>query len=385
MTDPKPGGLLPEDPATQDLIRQLLQSNLLTQGPLLVRFEEELARLCEAPHCVAVANGTMALYLACLAADLGPGDKFLTTPMTFAATANAGLYCGAQPVFADIDPVTLNLDPEQAARALARHPEIKVMLPVHFGGLMCDLDRLADLAETHGVTIIEDACHALGGHWRDRQDCWHAAGSCHRTAQTTFSFHPLKSMTTGEGGAVTTGDAAMAERLRLLRSHGITRDPALMAKNDGGWYHEMIDLGINARLTDLQAALGLHQLRQLPGWRQRRLAIVGRYGELLGAVPGLQVVTRPRPGDRSCYHLMIVRSDRRRALYDHLHSRGIAVQVNYIPVHLEPYYQRKFGFRAGDFPLAEQYYEETLSLPLHPGLTDEDLDRVATAIREIHA
>jgi UDP-4-amino-4,6-dideoxy-N-acetyl-beta-L-altrosamine transaminase len=368
-----------------DIVSQVLQSNWLTQGPLLTQFEEALARLCEAPHCVAVANGTMALYLAARAAGLGPGDRFLTTPMTFSATANACLLCGAEPVFADIDPVTLNIDPAQVEKALDRHPEIKVMLPVHFGGAMCDMDRLADLAEQHRVTIIEDACHAIGGHWQDRQGAWHAAGSCHRTAMTTFSFHPVKSMTTGEGGAITTCDGELAEKMRLLRSHGITRDPARYEGTpDGGWYYEMQELGINARLTDLQAALGLHQLTHLPDWRERRLAIVRRYGELLEGIAGLTPVTRTWPGDRNCYHLMIVRSDRRRELFDHLHSRDILVQVHYNPVHLQPYYRRNFGFKPGDFPHTEQYYAQALSLPLFPDLTDQDQDRVVAAIREVH-
>jgi UDP-4-amino-4,6-dideoxy-N-acetyl-beta-L-altrosamine transaminase len=368
-----------------DLLKQVLDSNWLTQGPLLAEFEAALAEVCEARHCVAVANGTMALYLACRAAQLGPGDKFLTTPMTFAATANVGLMCGAQPVFADIQPDTLNIDPQEVARALEQHPEIKVMLPVHFGGLMCDLDELADLAEKHDVQIIEDACHAIGSRWRDRQGEYHAAGSCHRTAMGTFSFHPVKSMTTGEGGAITCQDDKLAERLRLLRSHGITRDPGRLEKNDGGWYYEMQELGINARLTDLQAALGLNQLKQLPDWAARRLELVARYNELLDGVPGLQTVTKVQEDDGSCYHLMIIRSDRRRRLYDHLHSKGILVQVHYIPVHLQPYYRREFGFKAGDFPHTEKYYAEALSLPLFATLTDPEQDRVVAAIREVHS
>lgn len=383
MADKIPYGRQSIGKDDHDIIKQVLESNWLTQGPLLAQFEEDLAQLCEAPHCTAVANGTLALYLACLAADLGPGDKFLTTPMTFAATANAGLYCGAKPVFADIDPNTLNIDAGQVARALEQNPEIKVMLPVHFGGMMCDLDRLADLAEEQGVTIIEDACHAIGGHWKSRDGQWHAAGSCHRTAMTTFSFHPVKSMTTGEGGAITTTDEVLADKLQLLRSHGITRDPARLEKpSEGGWYYEMQELGINARLTDLQAALGMNQLTQLPAWKVRRLDLVRRYGELLEGIPGLELVTRTWPGDRNCYHLMVIRSDQRRALYDHLHKRDILVQVHYIPVHLQPYYRKNFGFKAGDFPQAEKYYAEALSLPLYPTLTDEGQDRVVAAIRE---
>ena len=206
MTEKIPYGRQSIGEDEHSIVKQVLDSNWLTQGPLLAEFEQALADLCDVKHCVAVANGTMALYLAVRAAGLGPGDKFLTTPMTFAATANVGLMCGAQPVFADIDPKTLNIDPAQVENALIAHPEIKVMLPVHFGGLMCELDALADLADAHDVTIIEDACHAIGGHWKDRDQKWHATGSCHRTAMGTFSFHPVKSMTTGEGGAITTNN-----------------------------------------------------------------------------------------------------------------------------------------------------------------------------------
>ncbi len=382
MADKIPYGRQSIGPEEHDLIQQVLGSNWLTQGPRLVEFEKALADFCDSPHAVAVANGTMALYLACLAADLGQGDKFLTTPMTFAATANAGLYCGARPVFADIDPATLNIDPVQVAEKLEQHPEIKVMLPVHFGGLMCDLDRLADLAEQHNVTIIEDSCHAIGSHWRSRGKTLHAAGSCHRTAMTCFSFHPVKSMTTGEGGAITTNDDALAERLRLLRSHGITRDERLLEKNDGGWYYEMHELGINARLTDLQAVLGIHQLKQLPRWGGRRLELVQRYRKKLAGISGIETVTGGLDDDQNCYHLMIIRTDRRRELYDFLHSRDILVQVHYTPVHLQPYYRKKFGFAEGDFPQAEKYYRECLSLPLFPNLTDQDQDRVIAAIKE---
>jgi len=385
MSEKIPYGRQSIGPDEHSIVQQVLDSNWLTQGPLLAQFEEDLARLCEAPHAVAVANGTMALYLACRAADLQAGDKFLTTPMTFAATANVGLMCGAEPVFADIDPLTLNIDPVQVEKALKEHPEIKVLLPVHFGGLMCDLDQLADLAEQHQVTIVEDACHAIGSRWQDRQGAWHAAGACHRTAMTTFSFHPVKSMTTGEGGAITTQSQELADRLRLLRGHGITRDPQLLGKNDGGWYYEMQELGINARLTDLQAALGMHQLKQLPGWKEQRLQLVRRYGEKLAGIEGLNIVTRVQPDDRNCYHLMIIRSDRRRQLYDHLHSQGILAQVHYIPVHLQPYYQKTFGFAAGDFPHTEKYYDEALSLPLFPALTKEEQDRVVAAVKKVHS
>lgn len=381
MSEKIPYGRQSIGPDEHSIVQQVLDSKWLTQGPVLREFEEALAEVCHAKHAVAVANGTMALYLAVRAAGLGPGDKFLTTPLTFAATANVGLMCGAKPVFADIDPDTLNICPARVAEALEKNPEIKVMLPVHFGGLICEMDELADLAEKHGVKIIEDACHAIGGQWQGRDGNWHAAGSCHRTAMTTFSFHPVKSMTTGEGGAITTNDDQLAESLRLLRSHGITRDPERLEKNDGGWYYEMQELGLNGRLTDLQAALGIHQLKSLSQWRDRRLELVARYGEKLADVEGLRLMTSTEDTDRSCYHLMVVRGQRRRELYDHLHGQGILVQVHYIPVHMQPYYRDQHGFKVGDFPNVEEYYSEALSLPLFPGLTEEEQDRVIGAIR----
>jgi UDP-4-amino-4,6-dideoxy-N-acetyl-beta-L-altrosamine transaminase len=366
------------------LVKEVLASDWLTQGPRLGEFEEALAAFCGARFAVTVSNGTAALHLACLAAGLEKGDRFLTTPLTFAATANAALMCGADPVFVDVQPGSLNLDPDLVEKALKEHPDIKVMLPVHFGGLVCDLDRLAESADRHGVTIIEDACHAIGGHWQDRSGRWHPVGSCARSAMTCFSFHPVKSMTTGEGGAVTTNDPQIADRLRSLRSHGITRSPEKLEKNDGGWYYEMQELGISARLTDLQAAIGLAQLKKLPAWQQRRLDLVQQYDAVLAFLDQVSTQTRPRGEDRNCYHLMVIRTSHRRALYDHLHGQGILVQVHYIPVHLQPYYRRRFGTGSGDCPVAEEYYTQALSLPLFPAMTDSDIRRVLDSIKEFH-
>lgn len=367
------------------LVRQVLRSDWLTQGPQVPRFERALAEACGAPHAVAVANGTLALYLACRAAGLGPGDRFLTSPLTFAATANAGLLCGAEPVFADVQEATGNLDPDLAERALAADPRIKVVLPVHLAGLPCDLERLAAAAAGRGALVIEDACHALGGRWRDRAGAWHAVGACGHAAMTCFSFHPVKTITTGEGGAVTTADPELARRLDLLRNHGITRDPERLRERHGGWYYEMHELGINARLTDLQAAIGLAQLQRLARWRQRRGELVRRYDQGLRGVPGLTVQARPQGEDGACWHLMIVRSRWRDRLYRGLHQAGILAQVHYLPVHLHPYYRDRFGTGPGDFPRAERHYAEAVSLPLYPGLSDEDCDRVirtVTALQE---
>ncbi len=384
MTDGLPYGR--QSIGEEELARvvKILHSDWLTQGPVVAEFEEALAQSCGSKQAVAVANGTAALQLACLAAGLGPGDRFLTTPLTFAATANAALLCGAEPVFVDVQPGTLNLDPELVEAALKENPEIKVMLPVHFAGLVCDLERLAEAADRHGVTIIEDACHAVGGHWRNNAGKWSPVGSCARSAMTCFSFHPVKSMTTGEGGAVTTNDQKIAERLRMLRSHGVTRSAEKLEKNDGGWYYEMHELGINARLTDLQAALGLAQLKKLPRWQAKRLGYIQQYAAGLAGLDQVSTQTRPGGEDRNCYHLMVIRTTRRKELYDFLRSKNIFAQVHYYPVHLHPYYRRRFGFGPGDYPVAEEYYSQALSLPLFPAMTEADLQRVVAAVKEFH-
>ena len=292
--------------------------------------------------------------------------------------------CGAEPVFVDIAPDTLNIDPNLVEKALAADPSIKVILPVHFAGHVCPMDRLADLASQYDAIIIEDACHAIGGQWLDRENRWHKVGSCARSTLTCFSFHPVKCMTTGEGGAITTNDDQIAERLTRLRSHGITKNPALLEKNDGGWYYEMHDLGINARLTDLQAAIGLAQIKHLNEWQQRRLALVNQYDAELAGLAQVNPQARPASEDRHCYHLMVIRTSRRRELYDFLHDQGILVQVHYSPLHLQPYYRRKFATGPGLCPEAEKYYSEALSLPLFPSMSDEDQKRTVAAVRTFH-
>jgi len=384
MNERLPYGRQSLGPEETELVSEVLASDWLTQGPRVADFESALAAACDAPFAVAVSHGTAALYLACLAADLGPGDRFLTTPITFAATANAAVMCGATPVFVDIDPGSCNLDPKQVAAALAADPDIRVVLPVHLGGRVCDMERLAEVTERYRAVIIEDACHAIGGSWQCGSGDWHAVGSCSHAAMTCFSFHPVKSMTTGEGGAITTRDPAVAERLQRLRAHGVTRDPARLREQHGGWYYEMQDLGTNARLTDLQAVIGLVQLGRLPGWQRRRLELIQRYDRNLADIPQVIAQQRPAGEDRSCWHLMIVRAERRRELYDFLQAQGYGVQVHYIPVHLQPWYRDRFGTGPGDCSLAEDYYSRALSLPLFPAMTDEDCDRVCAAVREFY-
>jgi len=364
-------------------VRDVLESDWLTQGPKLIEFEAGLSRLCETKHAVAVSHGTTALYLACRAAGLGPGDRFLTSPITFVATANAGLLCGAEPVFADIDPATFNLDMTEVARIVRQDKHIKVVLPVHLGGRVCQMEELAAACAERGTIIIEDACHAIGGRWRDSTGTWHEVGDGAFSNMTCFSFHPVKNMTTGEGGAVVTNDDDLAARLRVLRNHGITRDPHQMKKNPEPWHYEMHELSLNGRMTDFQAAIGLVQLDKLPRMKKRRRDLIRRYDEAFADLPGVTPQARPEDDD-SCWHLMIIRTRGRTGLYEHLLANGIRTQVHYIPIHTQPYYREHFSTRRGDYPVAEKYYAQALSLPLYPNLSDEDQDRVIATVREFH-
>ncbi len=362
---------------------EVLESDWLTQGPKVIEFENGLSRLCESRHTVAVSHGTTALYLACRAAGLGPGDRFITSPIAFLATANAGLMCGAEPVFADIDATTFTLDPDRVARILQKDKRIKVVLPVHLGGRVCAMDHLAEICAKHEVTIIEDARHAIGSRWQDRDGQWHTVGDGAFSALTCFSFHPLKNVTTGEGGAVTTNDDALADRLRLMRNHGITRDPEKMRSSREPWHYEMHELCLNGHLTDFQAAMGLVQIDKLPRLKRRRQELVRRYDEAFAELKGITPQNRPGDDD-TCWSLMIVRARGRTALYQHLLAQGIRTQVHYVPIHTQPYYQDHFDTRPGDYPVAEKYYAQALTLPLYPDLGDDEQDRVIAAVREFY-
>jgi len=365
-----------------DAVVAVLRSDWLTQGPSVPRFEAAVATKVGARYGVAVNSATSALHLACLALELGPGDRLWTSPITFVASANCARYCGADVDFVDIDPITRNLDPNaledklEAAERLGQLP--KVVVPVHFAGQSCDMAAIHALAERYGVRILEDASHAIGG--ADHQT---PVGSCRYSDITVFSFHPVKIITTGEGGMALTNDAALAPRMARLRSHGITREPDEMeGEKAGPWYYEQIELGYNYRLTDIQAALGLAQLSRLDGYVARREALAQRYDGRLAGLP-LDIPT-VAPGVRSAWHLYTVTLHdpaRRRAVFEALRAAGIGVQVHYIPVHLQPYY-RRLGFKPGDFPVAEDYASRTLTLPLHPGLTETEQDRVVDRLME---
>ncbi len=367
-----------------EAVTQVLQSDWLTQGPVVERFEQAVADYCSAAHAVAVSNGTAALHLACLALDLGPGDLLWTSPNTFVASANCARYCGAEVDFVDIDSRTLNIsvtalsDKLEQAKIQGKLP--KVVVAVHFAGQSCDMKALAELARQYGFYIIEDAAHAIGGEYAGGK-----VGSCQYSDLTTFSFHPVKQITTGEGGMVLTNNDMLKQRLQCLRSHGITRDPQKMQGDDAGqgWYYEQHSLGFNFRMCDIQAALGLSQLQCLDEFVSKRRALAKRYDTALVDLP--LSPQHQSPDIFSAWHLYVVRLDlkglaerngkTRKEIFSAMRSANIGVHVHYIPVHLQPYYHG-LGFKPGDFPEAEQYYQGALTLPLYPGLDESEQNYV---------
>ena len=369
-----------DDGDVAEVVR-VLRSPFLTQGPEIERFERTVARAVGAKHAVAVSNGTSALHLACRALGVGPGDLVWTSPNSFVASANCARYCGADVDFVDIDPETLQIDPasfaaklEAAARAGKRLPKVAVV--VHFAGAPCDLAPLSEAARRYGVALIEDASHALGATYRGSR-----IGDSSYSDVTVFSFHPVKIVTTGEGGMLVTAREDLARELALLRSHGITRDDSRMAGgSEGPWYYEQLELGYNYRITDIQAALGTRQMQRLPAFLARRRTLAARYGELLADAD--LVLPYTPPAAESAWHLYVVQVEpsRRRAIFEALRAAGILVNVHYIPIHLQPYY-RILGFGPGAFPNAERYYARAISLPMFYELTDEEIERVASELR----
>lgn len=360
-----------------------LRSEFLTQGPALTAFEQAFAEVHQVAHAVTVANATAGLHIACLALGVGPGKIVWTSPNSFLASANCALYCGAAIDFVDIDPQTRNMSvaalEAKLAQAAAAGALPAVVIPVDFAGLPCDLRDMRRLADQYGFKILEDASHATGASYLGRP-----TGSQFADA-TVFSFHAVKILTTGEGGLVSTQDAKLAHQLRLLRSHGMTRDTVdMQGMPDGPWYYEQVSLGFNYRMTDLQAALGLSQLKRLTEMHAARVARADRYDRLLADLP---VVRPTRLSDRdSAWHLYAIEIDpsrtsaSRRSVFQALRDAQIGVNVHYIPIHLQPHYQR-FGFRKGQFPAAERYYEHAISLPLFPAMTDAQQDRVVDVLR----
>jgi UDP-4-amino-4,6-dideoxy-N-acetyl-beta-L-altrosamine transaminase len=361
-------------------VEAVLRSDFLTQGPAVPAFERAVAEYCGAAHSVALNSATSALHIACLALDLGPGDWLWTSPNTFVASANCGIYCGADVDFVDIDPRTYNMSVAALAEKLRQAEQSgtlpKLVVPVHFAGQPCDMAGIAQLAEQYGFRVIEDASHAIGGRYQDSP-----IGDCRFSDITVFSFHPVKIITTAEGGLATTNDAELADRMMRLRTHGITREPALMhGESDGLWYYQQIELGYNYRMTDMQAALGLSQLERVDNYIDRRHEIAKRYDELLAPLP----LVRPfqRPDSRSALHLypIQVHGDRG-GIFRGLRDAGIGVNVHYIPVYTQPFYRGR-GFSEGDFPVAEAYYACAISLPMFPTLAHDDQTQVVDAVAE---
>ena len=359
-----------------------LCADFLTQGPTVGEFERQFAAYIGAAYAVAVSNGTAALHLCALALDVRPGQRVITSPLTFAASANCVRYCGGDVQFVDIDPATGLIDLAKVRALLAAHPKghFTGLIPVDFAGLAVNLEAARQLADEFGLWIIEDSCHSPGGFFLDSQGQEQRCGNGQFANLAIFSFHPVKHIATGEGGMITTNDERLYHRLLRLRTHGITREPAdLQRVPDGGWYMEMQELGYNYRLPDLNCALGLSQLTRAAEGLARRRALAARYDAAFAAVPGVTVLAPDRPGH--AYHLYVIQVADRLGLYDYLKTKQIFAQVHYIPVHRMPYYEG-LGWRAGDFPLAEEYYAHCLSIPLFPTLTDEEQDYVVACVTE---
>lgn len=369
-----------------DAVVEVLSSDFLTQGPMVPKFEDAVRAYCQAAHAVAVNSATSALHIACLALDLGPGDWLWTSPLTFVASANCALYCGAQVDFVDVDARTYNL----CSQALARKLELaeregrlpKIVVAVHLCGQPCDMQAIHALSKQYGFKIIEDASHAIGGRYQNAP-----IGRGLFSDITVFSFHPVKVITTAEGGMAVTNDDQLAQRMRLLRSHGITRDATQMTHvPDGPWYYEQIALGFNYRMTDVQAALGVSQMSRLDTYVARRHTLAQRYDELLADAP----LTTPwqHPDGYSGLHLYVVKLDlhrikrTHREVFEALRAADIGVNLHYIPVYRQPYYEQRYGNRTQAFPEAESYYAQAISLPMYPTLSEADQDRVIHTLRK---
>lgn len=374
-------------------VTEALQSDFLTQGPRIAEFEQAFASYIGCKYAVAVANGTAALHLSALALNIGPGQKVITTPITFAASANCVRYCGGEIVFADIDPQTYLLDIHSVEKLLAASPRgmYAGIIPVDFAGRAVNLEAFRKLADQHGLWILEDACHAPGGFFNDTEGTEQRCGNGQFAELAIFSFHPVKHIACGEGGMITTNDHALYDRLKVLRTHGITREttafenPASLAtgvsdsKQYPGWYMEMQELGYNYRLTDFQAALGTSQLKSADAGLKRRREIAAQYEDSFKSISGIKRQSGVVEGH--AYHLYIIETHKRLELYNHLREKNIFAQVHYIPAHLMPYYQQQ-GWKPGDFPYAEAYYQCCLSLPMYPSLTDAEQRYVIDTIRQ---
>lgn len=355
---------------------EVLKSDFLTTGPKVAEFEQKFAEYVGAKYAVAVANGTAALHIACLAAGIKEGDEVITSPITFAASANCALYCGAKPVFADIDPVTYNIDCKSIEQLIT--DKTKAIIPVHYTGQPCDMDEIHRIADKYNLLVIEDAAHAVGAEYKGKK-----IGGL--SDMTEFSFHPVKHITCGEGGIVTTNDEKLYEKLKLYRTHGITRNPNEMSQYDGAWYYEQIGLGYNYRITDFQSALGMSQLKRIETFLKRRREIADKYNQAFQNVDGI-TIPKQLKDTNSAWHLYVIQVDKsiRRQMFDFLRENNIGVNVHYIPVYTFPYY-REHGYRDVKCEHAEALYESIISLPMYYGLKDEEQDYVIDKVKEFLA
>jgi len=363
-------------------VQEVLRSDWLTQGPAIELFEKAVANYCQAQHAVAISNATSALHIACQALDLGQNDYVWTSPNTFVASANCALYCGANIDFVDIDPCTYNMCPEALEKKLEwakkNNKLPKIVIPVHFSGQPCNMQAIKALSKKYHFFIIEDASHAIGATYLNTK-----IGDCSYSDIAIFSFHPVKIITTGEGGMILTNHSDIYQKLLLLRSHGITRNPKyMMGESDGEWYYQQIDLGYNYRMTDIQAALGNSQLKKLDTFIERRRLLANRYNSALSKLPLL--LPWQHPDGQSAWHLYVIQllePTRRKEIFNTLHQAGINVNVHYIPVHTQPFYQQ-LGFKIGDFPQAEQYYQRIISLPLYFSLQDDEQEYIIETLKK---
>lgn len=360
----------------------ILRSDYLTQGPAIEKFENRICELTGARYCIAVSSATAALHLAVMVLNIPSGYEGITSPNTFLATSNALIYNQLKPVFADIDPLTYNINTEQVKKKINNNT--KVLLPVHFAGQTCDMEVIFNIAKSKNLFVIEDAAHAIGSKYHDGS----MVGNCRYSNMTVFSFHPVKTIATGEGGAITTNNPEYYEKLKILRSHGIVREPDKMEKNPGIWYYEMQELGFNYRMTDMQAALGLSQLTKIHKFISRRREIVNQYNQAFAEVKNITLPYEKLPNS-SAFHLYVIQLDfekigkSRNNLMMELKTNNIGTQVHYIPVHTQPYYRENYNYNWGDFPIAESYYDKALSIPLYPKMTDEEIKYVINTIKKI--
>lgn len=352
----------------------VLKSDYLTTGPKIAEFEQAVASYTGAKYAVAISNGTSALHAACFAAGIGQGDEVITTPLTFAASANCVLYCGGTPVFADVDPYTYNIDPKDIRKKIT--DKTKAIIAVHLAGQPCDMDEIHSIAQEHNLIVIEDGAHALGSVYKGKK-----VGCL--SDMTTFSFHPVKPITTGEGGMIMTDNEELYKRLVLFRSHGITRDNSMMTRNEGPWFYQQLDLGYNYRITDIQCALGCSQMRKLDKFLKRRRELVERYNNAFIECDNI-VTPYQLPDTQSGWHLYIVqvKNHDRKQVFETLRDKGIGVNVHYIPVYMHPYY-REHGYKDVHCANAEEIYSHIISLPLYPGLTDEQQDYVIDTLKQL--